>query len=143
MNTDNNTDKVDGTEREHHHHSSSESGEHRHHHHSSSESGEHHHHHHSSSESGEHHHHSSSSSDSGSSRGSSDSGGEHHHHHSHKSREKERKANSKHRVGLFERRYLPSVKKRKIIAKWLYFFLWVAVIIVFATLAFVTIFNIE
>ena len=140
MNTDNNTDKVDGTEREHHHHSSSESGEH--HHHSSSESGEHHNHHHSSSESGEHHHHSSSERGSGE-RGSSDSGGEHHHHHSHKSREKERKANSKHRVGLFERRYLPSVKKRKIIAKWLYFFLWVAVIIVFATLAFVTIFNIE
>ena len=127
MNTDNNTDKVDGTEREHHHHSSSESGEH---------------HHHSSSESGEHHHHSSSSSGSRE-RGGSSGGGEHHHHHSHKSREKERKANSKHRVGLFERRYLPSVKKRKIIAKWLYFFLWVAVIIVFATLAFVTIFNIE
>ena len=88
-----------------------------------------------------HHHHSSSSSDSSSSRSSSSESSERHHH-SHKSREKERKANSKHRVGLFERRYLPSVKKRKLIAKWLYFFLWVAVIIVFGILAIVTIFNI-
>ena len=66
-----------------------------------------------------------------------------HHHHHHHSSSSDEIPEPKKKKGVFERRYLPSVKKRKKIERVLFTILTIVSIFIFLMLAHVTYFDIK